>query len=158
MAVDAPPLAARRQGCGYSYGWRPMRRYDAARPRSTWTTTNSPRPTSARRAGRGCRSIDASSKAYYHQPIRTQVVGAVPGRRATAWAFLFYAANNKLAQTVDPAMFNLALQVDHGEAFSRIARASHQNWGMTLCEFFHMAAATPQEIANYIEMEGTEAP
>ena len=41
-------------------------------------------------------------------------------------------------------------------AAQRIARRSAQNFGMTLCEFLHMRAASPQEIRDYASIDGLE--
>ncbi len=37
-----------------------------------------------------------------------------------------------------------------------IARRSAQNWGMTTCEFFHQRTASPQEIRDYVSLQGME--
>jgi KDO2-lipid IV(A) lauroyltransferase len=48
-----------------------------------------------------------------------------------------------------------ALEVSRPEAL-RIARRASQNWGMTTCEFLHQRAASPQEIRDYVSLDGVE--
>jgi KDO2-lipid IV(A) lauroyltransferase len=49
----------------------------------------------------------------------------------------------------------MALGMSRAQA-QRAARRSAQNWGMTTCEFLHIPAASPQEIRDYVSLDGLE--
>lgn len=49
----------------------------------------------------------------------------------------------------------MALGVDRESAQS-IARRSAQNWGMTTCELLHLPGASPQQVRDYVAIEGLE--
>jgi Kdo2-lipid IVA lauroyltransferase/acyltransferase len=58
----------------------------------------------------------------------------------------------------DLAIGNVRLAFpDLGEAAARrIARCSVQNFGMTICEFLHLNAASRSEVRDYVNIEGLE--
>lgn len=102
----------------------------------------------------------------WHEPAEVPLMNALgnamqrmswSGCRLTgAWLGLFFF--NAVRRRREVAINNVRLAFPQlGEAAARqIARRSAQNAGMTMCEFFHMAAASEQEIYNYVDIQGLE--
>jgi len=102
----------------------------------------------------------------WHEPAEVPLMNALgrsmqsmswSGCRLTgAWLGLFFF--NAIRRRREVAISNVRLAFPHlSEAAARqIARRSAQNAGMTMCEFFRMPAASPQEISEYIDVQGLE--
>lgn len=76
-------------------------------------------------------------------------------RRVGAHLGLAFFAAGRRRRELAIANVQMALGYNRAQA-TRVARRSSQNWGMTTCEFLHLPGATPQEIREYVSLDGLE--
>jgi KDO2-lipid IV(A) lauroyltransferase len=76
-------------------------------------------------------------------------------RAGSLLGLLFF---NGLRSRRNLAISNVRLAFPHlsEAAARRVARCSVQSFGMTICEFLHMSAASPDEVREYVSIEGLE--
>ena len=77
-------------------------------------------------------------------------------RYTGAWIGLLFFNGFRRRREIAVRNVQLAMPGLSHAAAQRIARRSAQNFGMTLCEFLHMRAASPQEIRDYVGTDGIE--
>ncbi len=77
-------------------------------------------------------------------------------RHTGAWLGLMFWHAARKRQEIAARNVRLAFPNLSNAACRRIARRAAQNSIMTFCEFLHMNAASPQEMADYCDIEGFE--
>jgi KDO2-lipid IV(A) lauroyltransferase len=110
--------------------------------------SNRLKPVSARRGAVEARISGAMGGAIE----RTSWEGC---RRLGSLLGLSFFAVGKKRRELAICNLQMALGVNRTQA-TRAARRSAQNWGITTCEFLHIPAATPEDIRDYVALEGLE--
>jgi len=115
---------------------------------------------------RGPKKPKPAKRPAWHEPAEVPLVNAMArtmqgmswsGCRLTgAWLGLFFFNAIKRRREIAISNVRRAFPGISEAAAAQIARRSAQNAMMTMCEFFHMPAATTREIHEYVDVEGFE--
>lgn len=110
--------------------------------------------------------LPVAKRPAWHEPAEVPLMNAMGnamqrmswgGCRLTgAWMGLFFFKAVRRRREVAINNVRLAFPQISETAARQIARRSAQNAGMTMCEFFHMGAATSQEVREYVDAQGDE--